>query len=285
MTQPISIITDSTCDIPEAWKQEYEISIVPLTIVFSDQQYLDGVDLTAEEFYKRLPTEKQIPTTSQPTPQLFLDAYKAAATKGAKEIVVFTISSAMSGTFESARLAAEEIDIPVHIVDGKSNSMGLGWQVIAAAREREIGGGLEKMLIAAEKVRKSIAYYISLDTIDYLYKGGRISDAIKFINSVLKIRPLIYVNHETGTVGASIPARSRRNAIDGMYKEFFKNVDTSKPLHITVLHNAAFEEAKELAERVIKEFSPKEIFISIVSPVLGVHTGPRAIALCGYSEA
>jgi DegV family protein with EDD domain len=285
MTQPISIITDSTCDIPEAWKQEYEISIVPLTIVFSDRQYLDGVDLTAEEFYKRLPTEKQVPTTSQPTPQLFLDAYKAAATKGAKEIVVFTISSAMSGTFESARLAAEEIDIPVHIVDGKSNSMGLGWQVIAAAREREIGGGLEKMLSAAEKVRKSIAYYISLDTIDYLYKGGRISDAIKFINSVLKIRPLIYVNHETGTVGASIPARSRRNAIDGMYKEFFKNVDTSKPLHITVLHNAAFEEAKELAERVIKEFSPKEIFISIVSPVLGVHTGPRAVALCGYSEA
>ncbi|MEN6482600.1 MAG: DegV family protein, partial [Anaerolineaceae bacterium] len=265
MTQPISIITDSTCDIPEAWKQEYEISIVPLTIVFSDRQYLDGVDLTAEEFYKRLPTEKQVPTTSQPTPQLFLDAYKAAATKGAKEIVVFTISSAMSGTFESARLAAEKIDIPVHIVDGKSNSMGLGWQVIAAAREREIGGGLEKMLSAAEKVRKSIAYYISLDTIDYLYKGGRISDAIKFINSVLKIRPLIYVNHETGTVGASIPARSRRNAIDGMYKEFFKNVDTSKPLHITVLHNAAFEEAKELAERVIKEFSPKEIFISIVS--------------------
>ncbi len=96
--------------------------------------------------------------------------------------------------------------------------------------------------------------------------------------------PLIYVNHETGTVGASMPARSRKGAIEGMFKEFFRNVEPSKPLHITVLHNAALPEAQEIADRVQREYAPKELIISIVSPVLGVHTGPRALALCGYSE-
>ena len=96
---------------------------------------------------------------------------------------------------------------------------------------------------------------------------------------------MIGVNPRTGSVIPSIPARSRQGAINGLFKEFFSHVDTSLPMHITVLHNAALDEAKELAERVRAEFSPAEMFISIVSPVLGVHTGPKALALCGYSLA
>jgi DegV family protein with EDD domain len=159
----------------------------------------------------------------------------------------------------------------------------LGWQVIAAARAREAGGGLDAMLAAAEPVRKNMAYYISLDTIEYLARGGRIADAARFLNSVLNIKPLIYVNPEKGTVSPSFPSRSRKAAIEGLFKEFFRHIDPGRPLHITVLHNNALAEAEELAERVRREFSPAELFISIVSPVLGTHTGPRAIALCGYS--
>jgi len=161
--------------------------------------------------------------------------------------------------------------------------MGIGWQVIAAARAREAGGGLQEMKNAAEQARSSMAYYISLDTIEYLARGGRSADAARLVNSILQIKPLIYVNHDSGSVGASIPARSRKSAIDGMYKEFFKHVNPSLPLHITVLHNAALEEAQALAERVRAEYAPQELIISIVSPVLGVHTGPRALALCGYA--
>lgn len=206
-----------------------------------------------------------------------------AADEGAEQVLVITISSAMSGTIESARCAAEESPIPVEIWDGKSNSMGIGWQVIAAARAREIGGGLKEMLLAAEKALKSMTYYISLDTIEYLARGGRIAGAAHLLNSILRIKPMIYVNHNTGTVGASLPSRSRKAAIEDVYKEFFRHIDVNLPLHITVLHNNALPEAKELMDRIINEFHPKEIFISIVSPVLGVHTGPRAIALCGYS--
>jgi DegV family protein with EDD domain len=162
--------------------------------------------------------------------------------------------------------------------------MGIGWQVIAAARAREAGGGLNAMLAAAAQVRNTMTYYITLDTIDYLSRGGRISEAARYVNSVLKIKPLIYVDRDKGTVGAGFPARSRASALDGMYKEFFKRIPPGKLLHLTVLHNAALEEAQELAERARREYTPKELFISIVSPVLGVHTGPRAVALCGYTE-
>ncbi|MDR3578173.1 MAG: DegV family protein [Anaerolineaceae bacterium] len=284
MPHRIALVTDSTCDIPADWIKQYDIRIVPLTIIFGSEQYLEGVELSAEQFYKRLPTEPHHPTTSQPPPKAFLDAYRQAAQAGADEILTVTISSAMSGTIESARRAAQESPIPVHVLDSKNNSMGLGWQVIAAARSQAAGGDLQAMLAAAEQVRQNIAYYITLDTIEYLSKGGRISEAASFLNSVLHIKPLIYVKPETGTVGASFPSRSRKAALEGLYKEFFKHIPANRPLHITVLHNDALPEAQALAERVQGEYAPKELFISIVSPVLGVHTGLRAVALCGYAE-
>lgn len=283
MSHRIALVTDSTCDIPAEWRNQYEITVVPLTIIFGSQQFLDGVDLSAEQFYERLPNDPHHPTTSQPTPQAFLDAYRQVASQGARSIVVLTISSAMSGTIESARRAAQEASVPVHVVDGRNNSMGLGWQVIAAARVREAGGGLEAMLAAAEQVRKNMVYYVSLDTIEYLSRGGRISEAARFLDSVLHIKPLIYVRPETGTVAPSIPSRSRKAAVEGLYKEFFRHIDTSRPLHLTVLHNEALPEAEGLAVRVRREYSPQEIFITITSPVLGAHTGPRALALCGYA--
>jgi len=285
MTHQIALVTDSTCDIPVEWRSRYEINVVPLTILFGEQPYLDGVEMTAGTFYDRLMTERHHPTTSQPSPQAFLDVFQKVAKDGAQEILAITISAAMSGTIESARRAAEEIKIPVHIIDSKSNSMGLGWQVIAAARARENGGDLNNMLAASEQVRKNMVYYIALDTIEYLSKGGRISDAANFLNSILKIKPIIFVKPETGSVGPSLPARSRKSSIESLHKEFFRHINTAKPMHITVLHNNALDEAQALAERVQHEYSPKELFISIVSPVLGVHTGPRAIALCGYAES
>ncbi len=284
MDKKTALITDSTCDIPADWLQKYDIVKVPLTIVWNNETYLDGIDITAEEFYKRLEEDPNPPTTSQPAPQEFVDRFDEAQAKGFDQIVVMTISGAMSGTYQAASQAAENSPIPVRVIDSRSNSMGLGWQVINAARTRDAGGDMNAMIAAAEKVRSKLVYYISLDTIKYLDRGGRIGDAVKLLNSVIKIKPLILVNHTTGTVGASLPARSRSSAIEGLVKQFFKHVNTDFPLHITVLHNAALNEAEALAERVRLEFNPAELFISIVSPILGVHTGPRAIALCGYSE-
>ena len=284
MAHRIAIVTDSTCDIPAHWLKQYQITVVPMTLIFGDEQYLDGVQITSEEFYARLANSPIHPTTSQPAPEIFLDVFKKAAADGAEEIVTMTISSAMSGTYASALQASQQMTIPVHVHDGLNNSMGLGWQVIAAARVRESGGDAKAMLAAAQEVRKSMVYYITLDTIEYLAKGGRIGGAVSLANSVLKIKPLIYVRPDTGTVAPGMPARTRAAGLEGMYREFFKHIDTKKRMHITVLHNAAEEEARAMEARIKKEYAPEELFVNIVTPTLGAHTGPRAVALCGYSD-
>lgn len=282
MTYKIALVTDSTNDLPAEFREKYEIYVVPLTIIWGGKQYLDGVELQAEDFYSRLSIDPEIPTTSQPTPKEFIGKYQEALENGAEEIMVITISSAMSGTFDSARTAAEGYKIPVRVIDSKSNSMSLGWQVLAAARVRERGGDAQQMIEAANKVRQNLHYHIILETIDYLFRGGRIAGAARFIGGLLHLKPQIRVNHETGSVEAGDISRTRSQAIDRLYTGFFKHFTGSHPLHIAVLHNASLAEAEALAERVKREFNPQELIITIVSPVLGVHTGPKALALCGY---
>ena len=280
----IALITDSTCDLPQALREQYAINVLPLTVIWGNEQLRDGVDIQPEAFYERLVSDPTYPTTSQPTPQDFLDIYERMQRQGAQEIVVITISSAMSGTYESAKVAAPIIDMPVHVVDSKSNSMSLGWQVLAAARVREAGGDAAAMIAAADTARKTMVYIITLDTLEYLHKGGRIGGASAFIGTLLNFKPQIFVNHETGMVEAGRRARTRQKALQALYDDFFAQLDTGKPMRIAVLHNAALPEAEALAARVQVEFAPRELVISIVSPVLGVHTGPRALALCGYTE-
>jgi len=284
MPEKVAIITDSTCDIPGIWRAQYNMKIIPLTIIWGDQQYLDGIDIRPDEFYARLPQSDVHPTTSQPAPHDFRAAYEQSAAGGAQSILVFTLSGAMSGTYSSAAQAATDSPIPVTVVDSKSNSMGLGWQVLAAARELENGKGAAEALAAAEMVRRGLVYLITLDTLEYLDRGGRIGGAAQFIGNLLKIKPLIYVNHDTGRVEAGIPARTRSRAVDGLYKDFFHRLEGNGKLHLVVLHNSAPDEAEQLAERVHSEYNPAELFISLTSPILGAHTGPRALALCGYRE-
>ncbi|MBN1875777.1 MAG: DegV family protein [Anaerolineae bacterium] len=285
----IALVTDSTCDLPPELRARYAVNVVPLSIIWGEAYMREGIDIQAEAFYRRLVADPVYPTTSQPTPKDFLDAYEAARTNGAQEIVVITISSAMSGTYESARLAATMTDIPVQLVDSKSNSMSLGWQILAAARVREAGGDARAMVAAANKARQRMVYIISLDTLDYLHKGGRIGGASRFIGTLLNLKPQILVNHETGEVEAGRRSRTRKKALEALYQDFFTQLKALNPsldkMRIAVLHNAALPEAEIVAARVQNEFSPEELIISIVSPVLGVHTGPRAIALCGYAEA
>ena len=200
MNKTIALITDSTCDLPRQYLEQYNIEVVPLTIIWGEEQFRDGVDLSPEDFYQRLGKDPVIPTTSQPTPQEMVQAFESVKEKGADEIVILTISSAMSGTNESAKKAAELVDIPVHVQDSKANTMSLGWQVLAAARAREAGGDVQAMLSAAKKARGSMVLMISLDTLEFLHKGGRIGGASHFIGTLLNLKPQITVNHHSGEV-------------------------------------------------------------------------------------
>jgi DegV family protein with EDD domain len=280
----IALITDSTCDIPQDLIEQYGIMVVPMYVVWGDEVFRDGVDLQPQAFYRRLDEKADHPTTSHPTPEDFLAVYEQAVRDGAEEIVAITISSGMSGAFQSAQQAAREMDIPVHVVDSKGPTMTLGWQVLAAARAREDGGDAEAMVQAADDARSSMVQFVCLDTMEYLHKGGRIGGATRFIGSLLNIKPLICINHVTGLVEAAARVRTYKRALETLYQMFFEQLDTTKDIRVAVLHGGALEEAQRLVERIRREFEPVELLLDITGPVLGVHTGPRAIALCGYTE-
>jgi len=280
----IALITDSTCDIPRNLIERYDITVVPMHVIWGDKTFRDRVDMAPKTFYRRLTEEPECPTTAHPTPEGFLATYEKAIRAGAEEIVVIAISSEQSGAFQSASQARSMIDHPVQVFDSKSNTMGLGWQVLAAARARERGGDASKMIEAADGVRQHLAHYVFLDTMEYLHKGGRIGGATRLIGSLLDIKPLVYVDRDTGRVEAAGRVRSRRRGLSTLYDRFFQELNTRYPMHIAVMHGDAQQDAERIAEQIERAYAPAELLIDITGPVLGVHTGPGAIALCGYTE-
>ncbi len=280
----IAIITDSTCDIPQPYLEQYDIQVVPHTIVWGDAQYLDRVDIQPEEFYHRIETQKTIPTTSQATEVQFLRAYNDVVSRGYQQIIVITLSNRLSGAIQSAQNAAKLVQIPIHIIDSLGVTMGLGWQVLAAARLREMGGTVQDILAKVHEVRKSISLYVGMDTVEFVRRGGRIGDAVRLIGMMMNIKPVVRVNNVKGLVEEVGLARTYQKAVELMYSKFFETVDLSKNLHIAVLHGNAYDEAEKLVERIRDEFHPVEILSSITGPVLGINTGPRALALAGYVE-
>ncbi len=285
MQSNIALLTDSTCDIPQDLIESYDITVLPAYVIWGDEQFRDRVDLTPQAFYERLPTAEVYPSSSHPAPGEFLEAYQAAAERGVNAIVVLTVSSAMSGTYDAACQAAAQFDLPVHVVDSKGPSMSLGWQVLAAARARENGAGGKAMAAVARAVRSRMAQLVYMESIEYLHKGGRIGNAARLLGTLLKVKPVVYIDHETGLVNVETAARTRTRGIEALYRGFFKRLETDKPLHIAVLHGDVPEEAEALAERIRQEYAPKELLINITGPVLGINTGPDALALAGYAEA
>jgi DegV family protein with EDD domain len=280
----IALITDSTCDVPRELIERYDIIVVPMHLIWGDEMFRDRVDIAPETFYRRLAEDAEYPTTAHPTPEEFLAAYRNVIQAGAEEIVVIAISSEQSGAFQSASQAGTMIDHAVHVFDSRSNTMGLGWQVLAAARARESGAAPSGMIQAGDGVRQNLAHYVFLDTMEYLYKGGRIGGATRLIGSLLDIKPLVYVDRDTGRVEAAARIRTRKRGLETLYRRFFEQIDTRKTMHVAVMHGDAPEDAKEIADRIEREYSPTELLVGITGPVLGVHTGPRAIALCGYVD-
>lgn len=280
----IGIVTDSTCDIPENLINQYGITIVPQYIIWGDEQYKDRFDLTSLEFYQRLETDNVRPTTSQASVNDFKKAYEDLKLKGITEIIVLTVSSAMSGTFQMAKNAAKLVDFPVTVVDSKGPTMTLGWQVLVAARANEMGNDVKTILEKIDQVRKRLVQYVAMDTLEYLHQGGRIGGAVKWVGGLLHVKPLISINHETGLVEPVSLARTHKALVENMYKKFFEKLDLTKKLHIAVLHGNALDKAEELAQRIQDEFNPVELILNITGPVLGINTGPGALALCGYYE-
>lgn len=280
----IAIITDSTCNIPSEMIKQYDIYVVLQHLIWGTEDLLDLKDITASQFYERLAKDPVHPKTSQPPPPEFAQMIDKARKDGAQEVLLATVSDGLSGTFKSAKKAAEDAEIKVHVHDSRSVAMGLGWQMIAAARAREQGADLAKMIAAAEAVREHSAVMLTLDTLDFLYKGGRIGGARRLVGTALNIKPRLVVDTTTGLVAAGESTRTRNKAIDATYQAFFASMNAGRPLHVAVHHAKAAQECEALVNRIKADYPKAEVVTSELTPVLGTHGGPGTLALAGYYE-
>jgi DegV family protein with EDD domain len=284
----LAIITDSTCDIPQEMLDQYCISVLPHVVIWGGQQYRDRIDMQPMEFYRRLPVDPAWPTTSQATAYDFAQLYLQSVEEGAREIIYISVSGAVSGAIHSAEQAAQQVSeqtgVPVRIFDSCEASMGEGWQVLAAARAREAGASSGDILQLLERVRKNIRLYVYLNTVEYLYRGGRIGHAKHLVGTALNVRPIIQLDSSSGVVENVGMQFTLRKAREMMYQRFFESMDTSKPMRIAVMHGDAEQDALEMMERVRSEYHPVELLMNITGQALGIHTGPRALALIGYWE-
>jgi DegV family protein with EDD domain len=278
----IAIITDSTCDIPQEIISKYGIGVVSHYVIWDGHEYRDRVNLQPDEFYSRLETERTRPTTAQASEMDYLQVYKAAEEKGARQIVALTVSSALSGAHQMALNAARSMKIPVHVVDSKGPSFSLGWQTLAAARLAEAGEDMQAILRQVDEIRQSLVMIVGMNTLDYLKAGGRFGGAAVWLGAHLHVKPVVSINHLTGLVEAEGIARTYNHMVDLVVNKFREKLKGRKPEHVAVLHGNTPEEAEKLVKRMQAEFSPSEILMNITGPALGVNSGPGAIALCGY---
>ena len=279
----IAIVTDSTANIPAEWVEQYAIRIVPLKIHWGSETYLDGIDLTPEEFYRRLSSNKQLPTTSQPSIQDFLKVFESLADEGATGIVVPLISSGISGTVDSAQAAVRLFTrVPVEIIDTQITSMGQVMIILAAARAAEQGASLQEVRQAADEVVNRLKVFFAVDTLEYLHRGGRINGASRYFGTALDIKPILFFNSE-GKIDALERVRTKKKALQRMIALAEQQAD-GRPVHVGIVHANVPQAAQEFRDEVEKHLKCKEIFTVEFSPVIGVHVGPGTIGIALYAE-
>jgi len=278
----IAIVTDSTANLPEVWVRQYDVRVIPLKIHWGDETYLDGVDITPNEFYLRLSHSKTLPTTSQPSEQDFLQAFESLVDQS-DGIVVPLISSGISGTVASAKAAAREFSrLPVEIVDTHITSMGQVLIILAAARAAAKGKSLQEVRQAADEVVQRLHVFFAVDTLEYLHRGGRIGGASRYLGTALSIKPILFFNAE-GKIDALERVRTKRKALQRLIT-LAEEQAKGQPVHAGIVHANAPQVAQEFREEVIQRLNCKEIFIVELSPVIGTHVGPGTIGIALYTD-
>lgn len=275
----IRIVTDSTCDLPEEVVRRYNIAVIPLHINQGDESFLDGIELTREEFYARLPDYKPAPTTSTPSPEAFRQKFEQLADEGAQSILSIHISESLSATVNSARMAAEQFTrIPVTVLDSTQLSLGLGFIVEKAAELAELGNKVEEILDSLHELMKRTYVFASLKTLEYLRRSGRMHFALARLGEILQIKPLLHMNQGEPVAHR---ARTQSRATERLMEWLHEYAPYEK---LAVVHAGVQAEAEAMRERV-REFLPDgDIPIVQITPVLGSHLGIGALGFACVSE-
>lgn len=278
----IKIITDSTADIPESVKSK--VTVIPLTVKFGEEEYIDGVNISKEEFYTKLKKSKVLPTTSQPSPQMFKEKYEQMIKEG-HSVLVITISSTLSGTYQTAVLASEGLSDKVFVVDSGNGSIAEGILVELALRLVEEGKSIEEIKQILETEKERIIIVAILNTFDYLVKGGRMSKASAFIGNILSLKVLFTViDGKVVPVGKARGLKNAKNILNE-YIEKTGGIDFDKPYMAGYTGNDTKEiktyigETKHIWSDALEEHEPV-----CIGSVIGTHAGPDGMAVVFFKN-
>jgi DegV family protein with EDD domain len=271
---PVRIVSDSACDLPQDVCADFGIEIVPLTIRFGDREYVDRDELSTAEFWHQLEASSVLPETAAPSVGAFEETFRRLGDEGADGVVCINLSGRLSATMQSAQVAAKALDgeCPVEIIDSRSASMGIGNLVLHAARRARAGADLETIVREVEARRDRQHVLATLDTLEYLRKGGRIGGAQAMLGSMLSIKPVITVLD--GAVEQAGKVRTRSKALQFI----IDRIPRGKVEAISVLHANA-PDVDDFLARLEPLVPDAEMVVGIIGPVVGVHTGPRVLGV------
>lgn len=275
-----NIITDSTSDITQVDAREKNIQVVPLRILFEDGEYHDGINITTEEFYAKLETAKILPQTSQPSPEDFVKIFENAKSKD-EPVLVITLSSSLSGTYQSATIAKDICEYDkVYLVDSQTVTLGLKILVDYAVSLRNSGKSIEETFEILEREKHNIRLFAAVDTLEYLKKGGRLSSTAALAGTLLNLKPIVKV--EGGSVSMAAKARGTNNSyskIKALVEEA-GGIDESKPY--TLGYTGSSTNLTQFISFIEKTYNLKDCPISAIGSTVGVHAGPGACGLAFF---
>ena len=274
-----AIVTDSTAYIPEDLLQKYAITVIPLTIIWDNETFLDGVDIQPNDFYRRLSTAKALPTTSQVTVAAMLGTFQILLDEGFDVLGIF-ISSKFSGTVESALQAREMLPQAagkIAILDSLTTTMAMGWPVITTARAAQAGENLESCLKIAENARDHSGVLFVVDTLEFLRRGGRIGGAQALLGTALNLKPVLEM--QNGRIESVEKIRTKGRALDRLLELTIERIGDRVPVRLASVHANAEKEAVSLLESARAKLNPIETLCCPLSPVVGTHAGPGTVAL------
>jgi DegV family protein with EDD domain len=276
-----AIVLDSTSDWPEAAERFSNMCVVPLYVRFGDEMFRDHVDLSPHDFYERLRQATELPTTSQPTPQDFADAYEQFAAY--ERIYVLTVSARLSGTFQSAALAAEEHGDRVRLIDTETASMAMAMLALSIQRRLEAGTTDDEIDALVERFRLDNRVVFTVGTLEYLAKGGRIGKAQALAGTILNVKPILSV--EDGVIVPISRVRGRQKALEEFGRLFVEATDNRPGLHVSIAHADATEWVDVLTDLVEKSRPQAEIdVIATLGAVVGTHAGPGAVGFFWFQD-
>jgi len=269
----IGIVTDSTCDLPNYLIEQHELEVVPSILIVEGKEYADGIGISREEFYKRLPSLQTPPTTAAPSIGNFSTRYDALLTSGCDHIISIHAAERLSTIINSARQAAHEFPEKITIIDSRSLSLGLGFQVLAAAEAAE--NGLNAALHAIESTYNRLHVYAALDTMENLKRSGRVPAAVTFFGGILSIKPMVELTDgHLKPIGA---VRTTRQANERMFQLLLQDGALER---LAIMHTGAEPRAKEFLNTVMQTASqsvPRDILMVNVTTVIGTHVGPNGL--------